>query len=168
MLAKPDKPVNISPFLYRGDGYGPQQQPQPEVTENNKERSFRHWANLCELVGGASLNSAVIFTFRAMGVHPLGFVLAIGVSHFYFTATAASESSKRFTHIMTGASASLAGFTALSEPIGNYIGGHTSQQRFYSELEKLHPTQSENNLPVWGLPVLIVAFFVFFVGRRRR
>ncbi len=59
--------------------------------ESNRHRHFRHYANCCEMLSGASLNSAVIFTFQLLQVPAVGYVVALGVTHLYFGATTFTE-----------------------------------------------------------------------------
>jgi hypothetical protein len=135
MLARkePETSRSNSPFQHTGLVQTQQhksQQPNTEqkpLPENNRERTFRRAGNCCEIVAGASLNSAVIFTFHLLQVHPVGMFLALGVAHLYFTATAAGEKERQVTNIMTGASASLALLCSLSEPVGEWLEASTSK-----------------------------------------
>ncbi|MHC5917866.1 MAG: hypothetical protein ACYTXE_44420, partial [Nostoc sp.] len=110
-----EDPHSVSPFSFEGLAQTPQQQkqerpsqPQP-LPENNRGRTFRRAGNACEIVAGSCLNSAVIFTFHLLQVHPVGMFLAVGTAHLYFTATATGEGFNSFvTNLMTGCSASLA------------------------------------------------------------
>jgi hypothetical protein len=128
MLARkePEIPTNTSPRVqYTGLVQQQEKSQQPNtqqkpLPENNRERTFRRAGNCCEIVAGASLNSAVIFTFHLLQVHPVGLFLALGVAHLYFTATAVGEKERQVTNIMTGASASLALLCSLSEPVSEW------------------------------------------------
>ncbi len=85
LVRKSDSSTNVSPFLYEGLAQTPQQHKQPEqlppLPENNRCRTFRRAGNACEIVAGSCLNSAVIFTFHLLQVHPVGmFDPAMGVN----------------------------------------------------------------------------------------
>ncbi|MHC0068256.1 hypothetical protein ACWATR_36225, partial [Nostoc sp. UIC 10890] len=118
---------SVSPFSFEGLAQTPQQQkqeqpsqPQP-LPENNRGITFRRAGNACEIIAGSCLNSAVIFTFHLLQVHPVGMFLAVGTAHLYFTATATGEGFNNFvTNLMTGCSVSLALLCALSEPISEW------------------------------------------------
>jgi hypothetical protein len=109
VLVKRDSAQNqqtsVSPFQYTGLTQQTQQHKQEQSTpsvqppENNRSRSFRRYGNICEIAGGASLNSAVIFTFHLLQVHPIGVLLAVVTAHFYFTATTAGEPEARRAHL---------------------------------------------------------------------
>jgi hypothetical protein len=163
----PETPRSPSPFSFGGLVQPQQQQqhsnePTPqEVPENNRERTFRRAGNICEIVGGASLNSAVIFTFHLLQVHPIGMFLALGVAHLYFTATAAGEpSDKRVTNIMTGASASLALLCSLSEPLGEAWETHTTQGTFHTTLDEFYTPPKQDS--TGGIIAVIAALVLIF------
>ncbi|GAX46055.1 hypothetical protein NIES4075_70760 [Tolypothrix sp. NIES-4075] len=171
MLARkePETPTNTSPFQYTGLVQQQQKSQQPNtqqkpLPENNRERTFRRAGNLCEIVAGASLNSAVIFTFHLLQVHPVGMFLALGVSHFYFTATACGEGKhKAIANIMTGASASVALLCSLSEPVSEWVEASTSKTVAQSEIQQMYapPTQGNNWVPGLGIVVFIAIMLAF-------
>jgi len=170
--------TNVSPFLYEGLATTPQQQQQAQqpqqavpVTETNKGRGLRRAGNACEIIAGSCLNSGVIFTFHLMGVHPVGFVLALGVSHFYLSATAAGEGKDRFaTNVMTGASASLSLLCALSEPIAEWYEAQTSNTVAADVRRELYEPKQANDSGLMTIGVIVlglVVLFLFFGGRRK-
>lgn len=170
MLARkePEASTNASPFQYTGlvQQQEKSQQPNtepPPLPENNRERTFRRAGNLCEIVAGASLNSAVIFTFHLLQVHPVGMFLALGVAHLYFTATAVGEKERQVTNIMTGASASLALLCSLSEPVGEWWEASTSKTVAQNEIREMYapPTQGNNWMPLLGIAVFIAIMLTF-------
>lgn len=155
-----NKQTNASPFYFKGlertkskdDVVVKQHQ------ENNRERTFRRAGNACEISAGACLNSAVIFTFHLLQVHPIGLVLAIGVSHFYFTATALGEKSS--VVVMVGCAGSLSTLCALSEPVGEWWEAKVSISSANEEIEHLtHP--GTEILPSWYSPLVI---FLLLIG----
>lgn len=170
MLARkePETPTNTSPFQYTGlvqqqqKSQQPNTQPPP-LPENNRERTFRRAGNLCEIVAGASLNSAVIFMFHLLQVHPVGMFLALGVAHLYFTATAAGEKGKQVTNIMTGASASLALLCSLSEPVSEWWEASTSKTVAQNEIREMYATTNNkpNWMPLLGIAVVIAIMLAF-------
>lgn len=180
MLARkdPETSTNASPFQF-GDLVQPQQvksqqsntQPPP-VPENNRQRTFRRAGNVCEIVAGASLNSAVIFTFHLLQVHPVGLLLALGVAHLYFTATAVGEKGRQVTNIMTGCSASLALLCSLSEPVSEWWEASTSKSVAQSEIQQMYapPTNKSNWTTGVGIAVVIGVLVVYItsVSRTRR
>ncbi|MCW5318947.1 hypothetical protein GTQ43_36490 [Nostoc sp. KVJ3] len=180
MLARQpeDKPTNTSPFEYMGLAQPQQVKSQqsntqpPPVPENNRERTFRRAGNLCEIVAGASLNSAVIFTFHLLQVHPVGLLLALGVAHLYFTATAVGEKGRQVTNIMTGCSASLALLCSLSEPVGEWWEASTSKSVAQSEIQQMYaPSPNKSNWTTGvGIAVVIAVLVVYItsVSRERR
>jgi hypothetical protein len=131
-----------SPFLLEGEiqQQKQQQQPEPQATpERNKGRNLRRAGNACEIAAGASLNSAIVFLFHFMQVHPIGLILALGVSHAYFTATAWGEGQDRFVaNVMTGCSAGLAAVCSLSEPIGEWLEARESRSTAVSDLQTIY------------------------------
>lgn len=171
MLARkePEASTNASPFQHTGLVQTQQQKSQqpntepPPLPENNRERAFRRAGNLCEIVAGASLNSAVIFTFHLLQVHPVGMFLALGVAHLYFTATAVGEKERQVTNIMTGASASLALLCSLSEPVGEWWEASTSKTVAQNEIREMYapPTQGNNWMPLLGIAVVIAIMLAF-------
>lgn len=171
MLARkePETSRSNSPFQHTGLVQTQQhksQQPNtepPPLPENNRERTFRRAGNCCEIVAGASLNSAVIFMFHLLQVHPVGMFLALGVAHLYFTATAAGEKGKLLTNIMTGASASVALLCSLSEPVGEWLEASTSKTVAQSEIQQMYapPTSSPNWVNGLGIAVFIAIVLAF-------
>lgn len=165
MLARkePETPTNTSPFQYTGLVQQQEKSQQPNtqqkpLPENNRERTFRRAGNLCEIVAGASLNSAVIFMFHLLQVHPVGMFLALGVAHLYFTATACGEGQHfRIANIMTGASASVALLCSLSEPVGEWLEASTSKTVAQNEIREMYATT--NNKPNW-MPLLGIALII--------
>ena len=133
-----------SPFLLEGLGT-PTSQPQQQgaTIERNKARTYRRSGNACEVAAGASLNSAIVFLFHLLQVHPLGLVVALGVSWFYFAATAAGEGRDRFVgNVMLGCSAGIAGGFALSEPIGEWLQAKQSRAEATEILNRWYAPQS--------------------------
>ncbi|UKP01457.1 hypothetical protein [Nostoc sp. UHCC 0870] len=133
---------NPSPFQFAGVTPQPKSQPSntppaPAPPENNRTRTFRRAGNICEITAGASLNSAVIFTFHLLQVHPVGMFLALGVSHFYFTATATGEEGRKITNIMSGCSASLALLCSLSESMSEWWEAETSKSTAAAEMKSI-------------------------------
>jgi len=177
MLARnDDKPRSRSPFQFTGLGNATQQQKsqQPNtqrepVLENNRERTFRRAGNLCEIVAGASLNSAVIFTFHLLQVHPVGMLLALGVAHLYFTATAVGEKVRLLTNIMTGASASVALICSLNEPMGEWWEASTSKTMAQSEIREMYaPPSSSHSWGNWvGIAVVIAVLGIYLASGSR-
>ena len=175
-----EDPHSVSPFSFEGLAQTPQQQqqqrqpqePQP-LPENNKGRAFRRAGNACEIVAGSCLNSAVIFTFHLLQVHPVGMFLAVGVAHLYFSATATGEGFNKFvTNLMTGCSASLALLCALSEPIGEWNESRTSQGTANTEIELMYsPKTADYSFWIQGAGVAIfIAILMFFLfgGRKSK
>lgn len=159
LVRRNQTPTNTSPFHHKGLE---QQNQQPQRTpETNKGRTFRRAGNACEIVAGSCLNSAVIFTFHLLQVHPAGMVVAVGTAHFYFTATAAGE--RDISHLMTGFSASLALLCTLFEPVGEWWEAETSKTAAQAEIRQLYPQPVEKHYPSW-LSGLAIAF-IFFVLR---
>ena len=175
---EPETPTNTSPFQHTGLVQTQQhksQQPNTEqkpLPENNRERTFRRAGNCCEIVAGTSLNSAVIFMFHLLQVHPVGLFLALGVAHLYFTATACGEGqNKAIANIMTGASASVALLCSLCEPVSEWWEASTSKTVAQNEIREMYapPTQGNNWMPLLGI-ALIIAIMLAFVksGSRGR
>jgi len=140
---------SVSPFSFQGLTPTPQQQQQqqqqkqPEqlapLPENNRGRAFRRAGNVCEIVGGSCLNSAIIFTFHLLQVNPVGMFLAVGVTHLYFTATAAGEGFNNLvTNLMSGCSASLALLCALSDPISEWDEARTSTDTASNSIQVMY------------------------------
>lgn len=178
LVKRQPQQTNVSPFLYEGLATTPQQQRQADqpqqpalLPETNFGRGLRRAGNACEIVAGSCLNSGVIFTFHLMGVHPVGFVLALGVSHFYLSATAAGEGKDRFaTNVMTGASASLSLLCALSEPIAEWYEAQVSNTIAADMRRELYePKQAPDSflMPIGLITVGLVIVFLFFGGRRK-
>ncbi|QLE52995.1 hypothetical protein FD724_34135 (plasmid) [Nostoc sp. C057] len=173
-----EDPHSVSPFLHEGLAQTPQQQhqhqqpeqPQP-LPENNRGRTFRRAGNACEIVAGSCLNSAVIFTFHLLQVHPVGMFLAVGTAHLYFTATATGEGFNNFvTNLMTGCSASLALLCALNEPISEWNESRTSTITANTSIESVYkPKTAESSSWMDGAGVgifLAILMFFLFGGRR--
>ncbi|PHJ58467.1 hypothetical protein VF14_18720 [Nostoc linckia z18] len=175
MLARkePETSTNASPFQFKGLAQPQQvksQQPNTQpVPENNRERTFRRAGNLCEIVAGASLNSAVIFTFHLLQVHPVGLLLALGVAHLYFTATAAGEKGRQLTNVMTGCSASLALLCSLSEPVGEWLEASTSKSVAQREIQQMYapPTNKSNWTTGVGIAVVIAVLVIYITSGSR-
>ncbi|WP_341532372.1 hypothetical protein WKK05_41765 (plasmid) [Nostoc sp. UHCC 0302] len=166
---------SVSPFLHEGLAQTPQQQqqsPQPELPENNRGRTFRRAGNACEIVAGSCLNSAVIFTFHLLQVHPVGMFLAVGTAHLYFTATATGEGFNKFvTNLMTGCSASLALLCALSDPIGEWNESRTSTQTANTEIQQMYQPKTAD-YSSWvsgaGVAIVVAVLMIFLFGGRTR
>lgn len=158
-----------SPFTGEGLGqFRPQQvqQPvQPAPTERSRGRGFRRAGNACEVAAGASLNSAIIFTFHLLQVHPLGMLVALSCSHFYFIATAFGEGRDRLIgNAMTGASAGIAGASALSEPIGEWWEARQSQSIATQQVKDLYSPQPPSASSDWILVLMgVTAIFLLVI-----
>ncbi|MEJ6488065.1 hypothetical protein N0Y54_43805 [Nostoc punctiforme UO1] len=173
-----EDPHSVSPFLHEGLAQTPQstkqhQQPeQPEpLPENNRGRTFRRAGNACEIVAGSCLNSAVIFTFHLLQVHPVGMFLAVGTAHLYFTATATGEGNNRFvTNLMTGCSASLALLCALSDPISELNEARTSTSTANTSIQKMYQPKTAD-YSSWGsgagVAIVIAILMIFLFGGKR-
>ncbi|MDZ8140620.1 MAG: hypothetical protein RM049_35890 [Nostoc sp. DedQUE04] len=173
-----EDPHSVSPFSMEGLAQTPQstkqhQQPEqlPPLPENNRGRTFRRAGNACEIVAGSCLNSAVIFTFHLLQVHPVGMFLAVGTAHLYFTATATGEGFNNFvTNLMTGCSASLALLCALSEPISEWNEARTSTITANTSIQKMYQPKTadySNFVNGAGVAIVIAILIVFlFSGRR--
>ncbi|RCJ20536.1 hypothetical protein A6770_31470 [Nostoc minutum NIES-26] len=168
---------SVSPFSFEGLAQTPQQQQQPSqpqpLPENNRGRTFRRAGNACEIVAGSCLNSAVIFTFHLLQVHPIGMFLAVGTAHLYFTATATGEGFNNFiTNLMTGCSASCALLCALSDPIGEWNEARTSTGTANHEIQQMYlPKTADYSSWVNGASVaLVIAILMIFLfgGRTRK
>jgi hypothetical protein len=176
LVRKSDSSTNVSPFSFEGLAQTPnskqQEQPQP-LPENNRGRTFRRAGNACEIVAGSCLNSAVIFTFHLLQVHPVGMFLAVGTAHLYFTATATGEGFNNFvTNIMTGCSASLALLCALNEPISEWNESRTSTSTVKTSIESVYkPKTAESSSWIDGAGVaiflVILMFFLFGGGKNK-
>lgn len=172
MLSKEFQQQAPSPFTVEGLEQPSRPQSAPAPTERNRGRGFRRAGNACEIAAGASLNSAIIFLFHLLQVHPLAFVVAMGCSHFYFIATAFGEGQDRIiANAMTGISAGVAGFSALSEPIGEWMEAQQSKDAAVSEIQELYADQPPTSpISSWGL-ILIAALSVLFLstgGQKKR
>jgi len=175
LVRKSDSSTNVSPFLYEGLAEKPQQtkqqqEPQPLLPENNRGRTFRRAGNASEIVAGSCLNSAVIFTFHLLQVHPVGMFLAVGTAHLYFTATATGEGFNNFvTNLMTGCSASLALLCALSEPISEWNEARTSTDTANTSIEKMYQPKTGDSSS-WGsgagVAIVIAILMIFLFGGR--
>ncbi|MHC5598900.1 MAG: hypothetical protein ACYTXC_23665 [Nostoc sp.] len=173
-----EDPHSVSPFLHEGLAQTPQstkqhQQPEqlPPLPENNRGRTFRRAGNACEIVAGSCLNSAVIFTFHLLQVHPVGMFLAVGTAHLYFTATATGEGFNNFvTNLMTGCSASLALLCALYEPISEWNEARTSTQTANTSIEKMYQPKTAD-YSSWvngaGVAIVIAILIVFLFGGKK-
>ena len=173
-----EDPHSVSPFSMEGLAQTPQstkqhQQPEqlPPLPENNRGRAFRRAGNACEIVAGSCLNSAVIFTFHLLQVHPVGMFLAVGTAHLYFTATATGEGFNNFvTNLMTGCSASLALLCALSEPISEWNEARTSTLTANTSIEKMYQPKTAD-YSSWvsgaGVAIVVAVLIVFLFGGRK-
>ncbi|MBW4458536.1 MAG: hypothetical protein KME55_41535 [Nostoc indistinguendum CM1-VF10] len=173
-----EDPHSVSPFLHEGLAQTPQstkQQKQseqlPPLPENNRGRTFRRAGNASEIVAGSCLNSAVIFTFHLLQVHPVGMFLAVGTAHLYFTATATGEGFNNFvTNLMTGCSASLALLCALSEPISEWNEARTSTQTANTSIEKMYQPKTAD-YSGWGsgagVAIFVALLMIFLFGGKR-
>ena len=173
-----EDPHSVSPFSMEGLAQTPQQHQQhqqpeqlPPLPENNRGRTFRRAGNACEIVAGSCLNSAVIFTFHLLQVHPVGMFLAVGTAHLYFTATATGEGFNNFvTNLMTGCSASLALLCALSEPISEWNEARTSTSTANTEIEQMYQPKTAD-YSSWvsgaGVAIVIAILMIFLFGGRR-
>jgi hypothetical protein len=173
-----EDPHSVSPFSMEGlaqTSQQHQQQKQPEqlppLPENNRVRTFRRAGNACEIVAGSCLNSAVIFTFNLLQVHPVGMFLAVGTAHLYFTATATGEGNNRFvTNLMTGCSASLALLCALSEPISEWNEARTSTGTANTSIEKMYQPKTADSSSLVsgaGIAIVLAILMIFLFGGRR-
>jgi hypothetical protein len=173
-----EDPHSVSPFLHEGLAQTPQstkQHQQPEqpqqLPENNRGRTFRRAGNACEIVAGSCLNSAVIFTFHLLQVHPVGMFLAVGTAHLYFTATATGEGFNNFiTNLMTGCSASLALLCALSDPISEWNEARTSTSTANTSISKMYQPKTAD-YSSWGsgagVAIFVALLMIFLFGGRR-
>jgi hypothetical protein len=115
-----------------------------------------------EVAAGASFNSAIIFLFHLLQVHPLGFVVALAGSHFYFVATAFGEGRDRaIGNVMTGASAGVAGIAALSDPIGELWEARQSQDSGTQQVQALYSPQSATG---WSSDYMLILIGVIGVA----
>ncbi|MBD2683503.1 MULTISPECIES: hypothetical protein [Nostoc] len=173
-----EDPHSVSPFSFEGLAQKSQQQQQhqqpeqlPPLPENNRGRTFRRAGNACEIVAGSCLNSAVIFTFHLLQVHPVGMFLAVGTAHLYFTATATGEGFNNFvTNLMTGCSASLALLCALSEPISEWNEARTSTDTANNSIQSMYQPKTADYLS-WmdgaGVGIFLAILMIFlFAGKR--
>ena len=158
--------TSITPFSTEGDLFLPQQTQEQESLrqepeENNRKRHFRALANYCELASGATINATICFTFRALGVSAPGYVVALVVTHAYFTATAASDQRRAINHILTGLASGVSTIATLAEPLGNVIESTSATNEFYSDLNALEPKQNDG---VTGLLILAFALVTLCFG----
>lgn len=174
-----EDPHSVSPFLHEGLAQKSQQQHQhqqpeqlPPLPENNRGRTFRRAGNASEVVAGSCLNSAVIFTFHLLQVHPVGMFLAVGTAHLYFTATATGEGFNNFvTNLMTGCSASLALLCALNEPISEWNEARTSTITANTSIEKVYqPKTAESSswMDGAGVGIFLAILMIFLFGGSQR
>lgn len=165
-----EDPLSVSPFLYEGLTQTQKQQPsQPQpLLENNRGRTLRRAGNACEIVAGGCLNSAVIFTFHLLQVHPVGMFLAVGTAHLYFTATATGEGFNNFvTNLMTACSASLALLCALSEPISEWNEARTSTSTVKASIESIYQPKTAGESSWFhgaGVAIFIAILMIFLFG----
>lgn len=169
---------SISPFTTKvqlpSTDKSPQQELSPAPPENNRLRTFRRAGNVCEIIAGSCLNSAVIFTFHLLQIHPIGFVLALGVAHLYFTATAVGESGRRVANVMTGASASISLLCACSEPLSEYWEAWQSKNSAQLEIQQMYQSNSNNDsnnhsdMVSWGGIGLLAVILILFIFHGRR
>ncbi|HEY9645418.1 MAG TPA: hypothetical protein V6C88_03560, partial [Chroococcidiopsis sp.] len=150
----------------------PQQPAQPQpLPERNKGRGYRRAGNACEIAAGAALNSGVVFVFHLMQIHPIGFVVALGVSHFYFTATAFGEGRDRFlVNTMTGCSALTALLCSLSEPVGEWWEASQSRTAALQDIDLLYPPPPQPRgvfASEWVWIFGAVLLLLLFAGGRR-
>jgi hypothetical protein len=168
---------SVSPFSFQGLTPTPQQQqlqtPEPSapLPENNRGRTFRRAGNVCEIVGGSCLNSAIIFTFHLLQVHPVGMFLAVGTAHLYFSATATGEGFDKFvTNLMSGCSASLALLCALSEPIGEWNESRTSTDTANTSISQMYQPKTAD-YSSWvngaGIAIVIAVLMIFLFGGKK-
>jgi len=166
---------SVSPFSFQGLTQTPPQQKQAEqsapLPENNRGRTFRRAGNVCEIVGGSCLNSAIIFTFHLLQVHPVGMFLAVGTAHLYFSATATGEGFDKFvTNLMTGCSASLALLCALSEPIGEWNESRTSTDTATTSISQMYQPKT-TDYSSWvngtGVAIVIAILMIFLFGGKK-
>jgi hypothetical protein len=173
-----EDPHSVSPFSMEGLAQKSQQEHQhqqpeqlPPLPENNRARTFRRAGNACEIVAGSCLNSAVIFTFHLLQVHPVGMFLAVGTAHLYFTATATGEGFNNFvTNLMTGCSASLALLCALSEPISEWNEARTSTSTANTSISKMYQPKTADSSSLVsgaGIAIVIAILMIFLFGGRR-
>ncbi|MBD2341649.1 hypothetical protein H6G64_32425 [Calothrix sp. FACHB-156] len=173
MLArKTENSTSTSPFLFNGlvekGQLSKTEHPTPEV-ENNRARTFRRAGNACEIAAGGCLNSAVIFTFHLLQVHPVGMFFAVGTAHLYFTATASGEQGNLLTNCMTGASASLALFCSLSEPLGEWWEAAKSKNTAQAEISEMYAPTTANysgGLSSVAIALLIAIAFLFIASNK--
>ena len=170
-----EDPHSVSPLKHEGLAQTPSQQQQREqpqpLPENNRVRTFRHAGNASEIVAGSCLNSAVIFTFHLLQVHPVGMFLAVGTAHLYFTATATGEGFNNFvTNLMTGCSASLALLCALSEPISEWNEARTSTQTANTSIQMMYQPKTADYSSLVsgaGVAIVIAILMIFLFGGRK-
>jgi hypothetical protein len=174
-----EDPHSVSPFSMEGLAQTPQstkqhQQPEqlPPLPENNRGRTFRRAGNACEIVAGSCLNSAVIFTFHLLQVHPVGMFLAVGTAHLYFTATATGEGFNNFvTNLMTGCSASLALLCGLSDPISEWNEARTSTDTANNSIQSMYQPKTAD-YSSWGsgagMAIFVALLMIFLFGGSQR
>lgn len=133
--------------------------------ESNRHRHFRHYANACEMLSSASLNSAVIYSFQLLQVPAAGYVVALGIAHFYFGATTITEGGRRIVNFASGSATGLSMFAATSEPLGKHYQSYVTEMAVSNELAKL---KENNDMPInpW-LAVILLAIALLTAKRKR-
>ncbi len=161
--------LHASPFLNDQPSTAPLPPPQPTPVERNRGRGFRRAGNACEIAAGAALNSAIVFLFHLLQVHPVGFLVALGVSHFYFTATALGEGNDRFVgNVMTGCSAGLAAVCSFAEPIGEWWEARDSKTTAIADLQALYAAPQPKSGWGWTLVLALLLAVLIAVGGKRK
>lgn len=161
MLANPQHiKASRNPFSYRQEQEQEPKRLEAPLIETHKLRNLRHAGNVCDVVSGTALNSSIVFTFHLMQVHPVGLLLAVGVSHFYFTATAVGEGTDhRVTNVMIGASSSLAILCAAHEPLMEWIEAQQSREAAIAHINSMYPKTPQFEIN-YGLLSLVVLVFI--------
>lgn len=133
--------------------------------ESNRHLHFRHYANACEMLSGASLNSAIVYSFQLLQVPVVGYVVALGVTHFYFTATVFTEKGRRIVNFSNASAVGISMISATTEPLGKHYQSVVTESSINSELTKLN---NPNGTPFnpWVL-VGLLAIALLAVARRR-
>ncbi len=155
--------TNTSPFVCTRLPAKTESSPQISLPENNRQRVLRRAGNLSEIAAGASLNSAVVFTFHLLQVHPIGMFLGLGVAHLYFTATTAGEKERRVTNAITGISCSLALVSSGSETVLEAWESRTTQEEFQTTWNEIYQPPRQNHIGIIvalmsGLAILFTAY----------
>ncbi|MBD3886544.1 hypothetical protein IFO70_33260 [Phormidium tenue FACHB-886] len=159
-----------SPFTLEGlatlDRQQPQQQqPQQPIPERNRGRGLRRAGNASEIAAGTALNSAIVFFFHLMQVHPIFLVVSLSTSYFYFLASAFGEGKDKFVaNMMTGASAGIAAGAALSEPVSEWWEAKQSQDAATQQLDRWYAPQQPNALASNGFLILLGVSAVFLLA----